>query len=44
MKEIDAFAFRAEYLAIFDEIGQTGWTVMIQKQGKPVAQLIPPVP
>ena len=44
MREIDASEFRAKCLAILDEVIQTGQAVTITKRGKPVAQLVPPVP
>ncbi len=44
MKTINASEFKAKCLAILDEVGQTGETVTILKRGKPVAQLVPPVP
>ncbi|MCY4488355.1 MAG: type II toxin-antitoxin system Phd/YefM family antitoxin [Deltaproteobacteria bacterium] len=44
MKEINASEFKAKCLAILDEVVQTGQAVTILKRGKPVAQLVPPVP
>ena len=44
MREISAAEFRAKCSAILDEVAQTGQVVTITKRGKPVAQLVPPVP
>ena len=44
MREIQAAEFKAKCLAILDEVAQGGESVMILKRGKPVAQLIPPIP
>ena len=44
MKEINASEFKAKCLAILDEVSSTGEIVTILKRGKPVAQLVPPVP
>lgn len=44
MKTINATEFKAKCLAILDEVNQTGEPVTILKRGKPVAQLLPPVP
>ncbi len=44
MKEINASEFKAKCLAILDEVVETGQAVTILKRGKPVAQLVPPVP
>ena len=44
MREISASEFRAKCSAILDEVAQTGQAVTITKRGKPVAQLVPPVP
>lgn len=44
MREISASEFRAKCSAILDEVAQTGQIVTITKRGKPVAQLVPPVP
>lgn len=44
MKTIGASEFKAKCLAILDEVNQTGEPVTILKRGKPVAQLLPPVP
>ena len=44
MREISASEFRAKCSAILDEVVQTGQVVTITKRGKPVAQLVPPVP
>lgn len=44
MKTISASEFKAKCLAILDEVKRTGEPVTILKRGKPVAQLLPPVP
>lgn len=44
MKTINATEFKAKCLAIMDEVERTGEPVTILKRGKPVAQLLPPVP
>jgi prevent-host-death family protein len=44
MREINASEFKAKCLAILDEVAQTGQSVTILKRGRPIAQLIPPVP
>ena len=44
MKTINASEFKARCLALLDEVKRTGEVVTILKRGKPVAQLVPPVP
>ena len=44
MREIGASEFKAKCSAILDEVIRTGQAVTITKRGKPVAQLVPPVP
>ena len=44
MREINASEFKAKCLSILDEVAQTGQPVTILKRGRPIAQLIPPVP
>ena len=44
MKTLTASEFKAKCLAILDEVARTGEPVTILKRGKPVAQLVPPVP
>ncbi|TDI40389.1 MAG: type II toxin-antitoxin system Phd/YefM family antitoxin [Acidobacteria bacterium] len=44
MKTLSSTEFKAKCLAILDEVARTGETVTILKRGKPVAQLVPPVP
>ena len=39
MNRISATEFKAKCLALIDEIGETGDTIVIEKRGKPVAQL-----
>ena len=41
-KTITASAFKAQCLALMDEVAQTGEAILITKNGKPVAQLTPP--
>jgi prevent-host-death family protein len=36
--------FKAKCLSVLDEVAETGERVTILKRGKPVAQLVPPVP
>ncbi len=43
MQTISATKFKAQCLAILDEVANTGETVTILKRGRPVAQLVPPV-
>ena len=40
-RQINATEFRAKCLALMDEVAQTGATVVITKNGKPVAELVP---
>jgi prevent-host-death family protein len=44
MQTISATKFKAQCLAILDEVATTGETVTILKRGTPVAQLVPPTP
>ncbi len=44
MKILNATDFKAKCLAILDEVYKTGESVTILKRGRPVAQLVPPVP
>ena len=44
MRTINASEFKAKCLAILDEVSRTGETLTILKHGKPVAQLVPPLP
>ncbi|MCZ6876147.1 MAG: type II toxin-antitoxin system prevent-host-death family antitoxin [bacterium] len=44
MQKINAAEFKAKCLAILDEVYRTGQPVTILKRGKPVAQVVPPVP
>ena len=39
MRTISATDFKARCLAILDEVGSTGDKVIIEKRGKPIAQL-----
>ena len=44
MVTINASEFKARCLAILDRVADTGEPVVILKRGKPVAQLVPPMP
>ncbi|HXV60171.1 MAG TPA: type II toxin-antitoxin system Phd/YefM family antitoxin, partial [Vicinamibacteria bacterium] len=44
MKTLSSSEFKAKCPAILDEVARTGEPVTILKRGKPVAQLVPPVP
>ena len=44
MKTFTSTEFKAKCLALLDEVSRTGQTITILKRGKPVAQLVPPVP
>ena len=44
MKVLSSTEFKAKCLAVLDEVARTGESVTILKRGKPVAQLVPPVP
>jgi len=44
MQTINAAEFKAKCLAILDEVYRTGQPVTILKRGKPVAQVVPPLP
>ena len=44
MKTLSSTEFKAKCLAVLDEVARTGEPVTILKRGKPVAQLVPPVP
>ncbi|ABF41638.1 Prevent-host-death protein [Candidatus Koribacter versatilis Ellin345] len=41
MKTISAGKFKAQCLALMDDVNETGEPVLITKRGKPVAKLIP---
>jgi prevent-host-death family protein len=41
VKQMPAGEFKAQCLAVMDEVLQTGEPVLITKHGKPVAKLIP---
>ncbi len=41
MRTIKASEFKAKCLAIMDEVAATGEPVLVTKNGKPVAQLVP---
>lgn len=40
-RTITAAAFKAECLALMDEVSQTGKSILITKRGRPVARLVP---
>jgi prevent-host-death family protein len=40
-RHIKASEFKAKCLALMDEVARTGATVVITKNGKPVAELVP---
>jgi prevent-host-death family protein len=40
-KQIKASEFKAKCLALMDEVARTGHRVIITKNGKPVAELVP---
>jgi prevent-host-death family protein len=40
-RHIKASEFKAKCLALMDEVARTGDTVVITKNGKPVAELVP---
>jgi prevent-host-death family protein len=44
MKTIAAAEFKAKCLAILDDVAETGEPIVILKRGKPVAELIRPLP
>lgn len=44
MKTLSSTEFKARCLAVLDEVARTGEPITILKRGKPVAQLVPPVP
>lgn len=44
MRNISASDFKAQCLAILDEISRTGEGIVITKRGKPVARLLPSIP
>jgi prevent-host-death family protein len=41
MKQMPAGEFKAQCLAVMDDVLQTGEPVLITKHGKPVAKLVP---
>ena len=41
MKQIPAGEFKAQCLAIMDQVFLTGESILITKRGKPVAKLVP---
>ena len=41
MRSIPAGRFKAQCLALLDDVANTGETIVVTKRGKPVAQLIP---
>jgi prevent-host-death family protein len=41
MKQMPAGEFKAQCLAVMDQVSQSGEPVLITKHGKPVAKLVP---
>lgn len=41
MQEVSATDFKAQCLALMDEVAETGKELTITKRGKPVAKLVP---
>lgn len=41
MRSIPAGRFKAQCLALLDDVAATGETIVVTKRGKPVAQLVP---
>ncbi len=44
MLTINASEFKAKCLAILDQVADTGEEVLVLKRGRPVAQVVPPIP
>ena len=42
MRTIQASEFKAKCLALMDQVARTGESILITKNGKPVAELVPP--
>lgn len=42
MQTIRASEFKAKCLALMDQVARTGEPILITKNGKPVAELVPP--
>lgn len=40
-REINAARFKAECLALLDDVAETGQPIVVTKRGKPVAQVVP---
>jgi len=43
-RKMPAGRFKAECLAVLDEVAATGETVVVTKRGRPVAQVVPITP
>jgi prevent-host-death family protein len=41
-KQVKTSEFQASCMALLDEVAATGQTVVVTKDGKPVAELVPP--
>ena len=41
MRSIPAGRFKAQCLALLDDVAATGETIVVTKRGKPVAQVVP---
>jgi len=44
MKQMNAARFKAQCLAVLDQVAATGEPVVILKRGRPVARVVPPGP
>jgi prevent-host-death family protein len=40
-REVNAARFKAECLALLDDVAATGQPIVVTKRGKPVAQVVP---
>ncbi len=40
-REINAARFKAECLALLDDVASTGQSIVVTKRGKPVARVVP---
>ena len=41
MRHVSASQFRAQCLALLDEVAETGEAVVVAKRGRPVAKVVP---
>jgi prevent-host-death family protein len=44
MKQMNAARFKAQCLAVLDQVAATGEPILILKRGRPVARVVPPGP